>query len=540
MGVIDRRLGESPIRWTVLWVMTWAIMVSLTPVDSSFDVLHYQILNGWSAWEGRLETDLAPAGLHSYFNPLYNMFTSAMIQALPGVIVSFILGVTQAFALVILYCLCSRILRSVGYENRLGALLTALSGFFSYSMLFMTSSIRNDHVLAMCFLLGLLCLIPKTGEGVGWRRAGLAALVTGLAIGLKLTAIVYAPGLAAAILVAVPGTRERILAVGAAAIAGLAGIFTTGGWWFFKLWTLFGNPVFPLMNGVFKAPLGPTENFRDERFLPETFWDALFYPVLGAWRENEYVGSFLQDFQLGLVYIGLLLTGFILVRNWHRGALANAMPRPVLLLAATCLAILIPWLVMFGLSRYIMAVYMLGPLLFVSSVLVIFKAQVSPSRMIIALSVLLVACMVSGRSLDMRRSVISEPFGAYVTVEQPASVDFSNATVIFTGHYPSAFLAPYIEGAERFTFAVMAPWSERAGANLEKVVQDLLRQTDTPVVAVICNRHERPDTPDTEQLLKILEEKFHLSGAKEECAPFRTSFDSSNLGWIACPLTRID
>ncbi|MCA8902188.1 MAG: hypothetical protein KDA53_13185, partial [Hyphomonas sp.] len=124
--------------------------------------------------------------------------------------------------------------------------------------LHMLASIRNDHLAAGAFIAALLFLVRRDGQAPGWKAAGAAALLMGLAIGMKLTAIVYAAGLAAAVLVAVPGWAARGRAVLAAAVAGLAGILLTGGWWFHVLWEAYGNPVFPMANGLFHAPLGPS------------------------------------------------------------------------------------------------------------------------------------------------------------------------------------------------------------------------------------------------------------------------------------------
>ena len=52
------------------WLIFWSLLNVVTPRDAHFDVLNYHILNGWSGWHGRLTQDLAPADLHSFFNPM--------------------------------------------------------------------------------------------------------------------------------------------------------------------------------------------------------------------------------------------------------------------------------------------------------------------------------------------------------------------------------------------------------------------------------------------------------------------------------------
>ncbi|HPF24273.1 MAG TPA: hypothetical protein PK417_12380, partial [Hyphomonas sp.] len=173
MPFLETSLDRWPWRWALGWIVFWSMLCVLTPIEVGFDVAHYHIHDGWSALNGRLTRDLAPAGMHSYFNPLGSMITYAMIAALPAAAVTFLLGAIQAAVLIPLYLLCRRVLQSIGHDNRVSSLMLALAGYFNYAMLTMTSSVRLDHWVAAPFVIGLLFLAPKAGVAVTWRRAGL-------------------------------------------------------------------------------------------------------------------------------------------------------------------------------------------------------------------------------------------------------------------------------------------------------------------------------------------------------------------------------
>ena len=231
-------------------------------------------------------------------------------------------------------------------------------------MLTVTASIRVDHWSAGLFILALLVLVPKDGVPPGWKRAGVAALLVGLSVGLKLTSVIHAVGIAAAILVAVPGVRTRLEAVAAAGVAGLAGILLTGGWWMWKLWTVVGNPVFPMANGVFKSPFGPLENFRDTRTPAQSIWDALFYPVNAASRPyNEFGTTWMQDLPIAFFYMALLILGWVAYRTYRtKGHGAQMPPRAVMTVCAGGLATLVVWFPLFMVGRYAMSVWMISRL----------------------------------------------------------------------------------------------------------------------------------------------------------------------------------
>ena len=70
MAMLETSLDRWALRWALAWVFGWALFCVVTPIEVGFDVLHYHIQDGWSALNGRLERDLAPSGMHTYFNPV--------------------------------------------------------------------------------------------------------------------------------------------------------------------------------------------------------------------------------------------------------------------------------------------------------------------------------------------------------------------------------------------------------------------------------------------------------------------------------------
>lgn len=145
-------------------------------------------------------------------------------------------------------------------------LVLALTGSLFLSFLGTTWA----EYLCSCFVIAaLLPLLSETDDGrlaTGWRPLLLASLSMGAACGLKLTNLVYAIGLTAALLAVTPRVMLRWRGLVYAA-GGSLGFLVTGGFWAVELWRELGNPMFPFFNAVFGSPMfGPT-NFADQRFI---------------------------------------------------------------------------------------------------------------------------------------------------------------------------------------------------------------------------------------------------------------------------------
>lgn len=72
---------------------------------------------------------------------------------------------------------------------------------------------------------------------------------------------------------AIAATRP-LAALGCVALGGVIGGVLAGGWWSFLLWRDFGNPVFPLFNGIFPSPELSSVNILDRQFIPHGWLDG--------------------------------------------------------------------------------------------------------------------------------------------------------------------------------------------------------------------------------------------------------------------------
>lgn len=243
--------------------------------DANWDLLNYHLYDGAALLHGRFDQDLLAAGLQSSLNPLLDALYAGLalgpLKTHPRWLAA-AMGLWYGGALY----LAGR-LALLLYGRRwtaAGAVLLAVTGVAATSQIGTTT---NELQAGVIMLGGLFALLRRADTPTPFATI-LCGLLFGIAAGLKLTAIVYAP--AACLAVACLHRPRRIPAACALFAAGWAlGFLAVDGWWALRLYHRFGSPTFPLLNGLFRSPWYPPANFADTRFIPRGLVQWLFYPL---------------------------------------------------------------------------------------------------------------------------------------------------------------------------------------------------------------------------------------------------------------------
>jgi hypothetical protein len=326
--------------------------------DASWDLRNYHLYDGYAVLHGRLGVDLAPAQLQTFYAPISDAAYWLLLQALNGA--PRLLNVVMALPQAIAVCLSWAIARC--FLSRPQALLsTVISATGAATVSTLASTMSEAPMIALD--LGALWLVlrrPERGFGAG--------MLTGIAVGLKLTAAPYAIGLVAA---SVAGRfaerlpeRPRIgrrgmdcfvatllgrrwwarakrsptspnlsapkggegqktpvyrprngsrpvleLAMTLRLMLGVAlGAGLCAGWWWFLLWRHYGNPVFPYFNDLFQSPWAEPARLNDLRFMARGPLQALVYPFFWALHPTTLVSELpLREPRLALALIAVPL-----------------------------------------------------------------------------------------------------------------------------------------------------------------------------------------------------------------------------------------
>lgn len=347
--------------------------------DVMWDTLDYHLYAGFSALHDRFNFDYFAAGSQSYFNPyIYAPFYLLALSGLPAIAAASILAIVQSAILWLTYELTLEIAPPYSSRMRMTMGLCAVALAFANPILInQFGSSFADVTTAEVVVLAWLVLV----RSIRVPRSGVVAFagaLLGIASALKLTNCVHA--LSAGVLVLfLPGnwwTKLRHSFWFGAAVA--ASFVIVCARWSVQLEHHFGNPLFPLLNNVFRSPQFPAASLVDYRFVPDSIGEALWRPFAIVIPQN------MVDDELAapdLRYAVLLVAGCLLVGGWmwrrlrsnpsdDSPASAVLATRALIALACGFLVDWILWLAVSANGRYFIAMACVAAVL---GVVIIFR-----------------------------------------------------------------------------------------------------------------------------------------------------------------------
>ena len=260
--------------------------------DCNWDMMNYHRYNPFALLNGKLALDLAPAGMRTYFNPTLDLPYYWMTRYWPAPLAGFVMGVIDGLIFPLLLgiarAVCSRL--QEGDLNRV-PLLLALAGLLTPDFLTAVGNSMGDVPAALPVLAGL-CLVTQRWDRLndGARAAMgtllLAGVLVGAGTGLKLTNMIYALSMCSALAMLSTSWRQRLTMMTGFGIASLFGLAISAGYWFWLMWTRFGNPLFPQFGSFFPNQLAPAGLAYDSRWQPQSALEALFWPFLMTVNRN--------------------------------------------------------------------------------------------------------------------------------------------------------------------------------------------------------------------------------------------------------------
>ena len=341
MSLNEDVLGQARLRRTPLAAVDAALALRRLPVyvactvvalvinyllgkDLAWDTLNYQFYAGFSAVNDRFSQDYFAAGPPSYFNPYAYVPFYALVRAgFSPLAISSVLAVVHSFILWLTFelavCVCpsddSRVRMTYG-------VCAVVLAFINPILVQQIGSSFADITTAESALAGWLLLARAVGAP-HLARVVCGGLLLGAATALKLTNSVHAVA-GCALLIMLPGTLFVRIRYGLGYVIALAiGFSIIAAPWSYRLERMFGNPVFPLMNGVFRSPEFTAEPLRHFRFIPESFAKALWRPFAIA-DPVPMVQAEMTSPDLRYAVLVVLIGALVLQLLWkHRAHLAS-------------------------------------------------------------------------------------------------------------------------------------------------------------------------------------------------------------------------
>jgi hypothetical protein len=363
------RLDQPQALRMAIWFMpvVFGLLSIAVRQDSNWDLRNYHLYNPFAWLNGKVGLDLAPAQMQTYFNPTIDLLYYGLDKIAPPRVLGFVMGAIHGLNFVLLVAIARAVLPVArnGRQIRL-PLCLAMAGMLGPGFIAQLGNTMGDNLTAL-FILGAVWLVLRHWEAFAQARGTaqvlLAGLVMGLGVGLKLTNGIYAPALCVALLLVPAAFAIRIRMAFLFGVGVLAGMAITAGHWFWKMWTLFGNPLYPQFNTLFHSPMAAATGIADLRFMPHDLVEKVLWPFIFAMHPERVSEIRLSMVAWPILYIAFIAFIFTTLRRHSAvaGTDVSERSRATALLAFFALSYLV-WLNLFGIYRYLVLLELVTPL----------------------------------------------------------------------------------------------------------------------------------------------------------------------------------
>ena len=400
--------------------------------DVNWDLLNYHLYNPFAFLNGKIGHDFMAAGVHSCLNPLPDVYFYLLFKQFFNAPrwIAFFMGLPYGVLGWALYGLAKEVFAQTAYPRWLAAAAAGI-GATAAGIMSQIGMTTNEIPLAVLNLLALW-LVLRWARGKG-GNSGIywSAFLSGLAAGMKLTAAPYCLALFAAAVCA-RRIRHPFKTFGLFALSGLAGFLAADGYFLWKWYTLYGNPVFPFYNQIFHSPFFDPIYLTETRFFPTTWLQWLFYPFYWAFSPAALAGEVpVHDMRLAAAFVGAFVWA---VQIWRQKAqrIFGRAAAAVLVYVVTGYVL---WLTQFSILRYAAVVEALSGVLLVGACVLMCKNRWNVYTAWGLLGLLLLGYEVPDwRHEDYQRQAVV--FDRKPRVEDDA--------LVFFMHLPSSYLAPLL------------------------------------------------------------------------------------------------
>jgi hypothetical protein len=491
---------------------TSAAWTILAGQDLNFDLITYHYYLGYSAFADRLSLDFLPASFQGYQSPVpYALLYLLDSAGTPPVVNACLHAAIHSLNLIFLYLLTeSLVAAQMEGRKRITVAAFWLLGAIAPVYWSLVGTSFADLLTSVPVLAGL-CLITRavsyndrlTFRSLCWIATG-AALV-GMTAGIRLHNAIYVVGLLCAIVFtrfSDPKSRWEIF--GASSAAAFVGWLLFFAPWAFQLYREFGNPLFPLYNGLFRSPDFPASNLPIASFTPETFSDLFTFPFrIATFAQAVYGEMPLPDVRPALLVISLFAFGL----HWWsrraskespvpndpestRGDAATAQSQRFILIFFAASALL--WLTTSSNGRYGVALFLLG-----GPLCGVMLSRLLPSRFVLVIIAAILLWQILLLQLFFRqyRPPSTAWTSHYFDWALPDRLKREPATFLSFGYRTASTLAPYLhsESAHVNLVGQYTPGVDTPGS--DKIRRVIGRHK--PVYGVFDLSLIHQDVPDT-------------------------------------------
>lgn len=439
-------------RWGWIgWMFFFGFLSITTGKELCWDLANYHYYMPYAFLHHREYIDFWPGSyFHQFLNPAFDLFTYGLIQFLPPVGVTFLMGALSGITFWILFRICYLLLN--GRHAVVFSVFLAMLGFLGPTAWTGVGSFQQDNIIAM-FSLGFIYYQLRYWQTNQKYYFILSAVIAGMGAGLKLTTGIYLIGGMFAILFMKIFYQEhhgRLILFLPAVFLGM--LFTTGFWWLYQ-WQIHGNPFLPALNYFFQSPDFQSSPLKDIRFLPKNILQTFFYPFYFSWDGRTADVPF-QDIRFIWVYMLSLACVLVLIFRAYREKLRDRSSRMKIWFFLFFVFSYIAWQYFFSIARYLVTLELLTPLMIFLLVQYLCLSEYFRSIILTIIYTSIIVLLIP--SLSIRTPMFGS---SYFQVKMPSMVfKIKNATVFvpysayafYVDPRPQSYLIPFFPENWRF------------------------------------------------------------------------------------------
>ena len=307
---LDFILSHNLIMAT-LFVLIGIIVSLCLRYEIIIDLYNYHYFVPWAFLHHRTFTDIALAAENSYHNPLIDIPIYLLVKYFnhqPWVYYTYF-GVFWGLLIFVFYKICRNILQPSQKAELFLALIIAMTGFATLSQIGTSS---QEVILALGTMTTLYWLHKEIFITAKERPLVISAagFLLGAMFGFKYTAVTYCLGAGFTLILFFKHLQHPIKTVFYFALGGILGFLCIDGFWMWRLYQEFGNPLFPYLNNIFKSDYIDAKMFSYNSVLyKKSFLDYLIFPYLVSFNQENRIAAeaFYRDPRFAIGYSLLLI-----------------------------------------------------------------------------------------------------------------------------------------------------------------------------------------------------------------------------------------
>lgn len=289
-----------------LFLAAGGLISAMLRFELTYDLLLYHHYNGFAFLNNRLTTDIAPASVATYYNPLLDAALYLLNDFCKEntTLYCFITGLPFGFLMFVLFKISLLFFNFKTIRGKCCCAACLIIGATGVATWFQIGTCTHEIFLAALVLCSLYLLLKYPELKAVYLPAG---FLLGAAAGFKLTAAIYCVSTGITLILSYKSLNRPVVLIALFTLGGLLGYLAVNGFWAVILWQNFGNPVFPFWNKVFKSPYYLNYNYIDTLHLYGLKWYQLVFLPFYLINHSYYdpIASFqeMTDFRLAALFI---------------------------------------------------------------------------------------------------------------------------------------------------------------------------------------------------------------------------------------------